>query len=293
MTLLSYQVFQTVVNQGSFQKAAQVLSLTPSAVSHAVSSMEQELGNALFVRSKKGITLTSYGEYLLPYINAVLVSEEHLHQAIDGINELQQGTVKIGCFSSVCTNWIPDIIHSFQADYPGIQIEIYEGTYADVSYWIKNGIVEIGFLSSSSAGDLPFEPLYEDPLLCVVPSDYQKKLDSPVMTIEEMQNESFVSQRETTDADITNFFKSNGLNVRSAYHVVDDLSTISMVAEGFGICIMPALVMNDIPYAVKTYPVSPKASRIIGISALEPELLAPAAKILYQHIRKVPGTFTL
>ena len=104
------------------------------------------------------------------------------------------------------------------------------------------------------------------------------------MTIAEMQDESFVSQRETTDADITNFFNSNGLNVRSAYHVVDDLSTISMVAEGFGICIMPALVMNDIPYAVKSYPVSPKASRIIGISALVPDLLAPAAKILYRHI---------
>ncbi len=284
MTLLSYQVFQTVVNQGSFQKAAQVLSLTPSAVSHAVSSMEQELGNALFVRSKKGITLTSYGEYLLPYINAVLSSEEHLHQAIDGINELQQGTVKIGCFSSVCTNWIPDIIHSFRKDYPGIQLEIYEGTYSDVSYWIKNGIVDVGFLSSSSAGDLPFEPLYEDPLLCVVPSGYEKKLPGDHMSIEEMQDESFVSQRETTDADITNFFKSNGLNVRSAYHVVDDLSTISMVAEGFGICIMPALVMNDIPYAVKAFPVSPKASRIIGISALDPAFLAPAANILYQHI---------
>ena len=284
MTLLSYQVFQTVVKQGSFQKAAQVLSLTPSAVSHTISSMEQELGNALFVRSKKGITLTSYGEYLLPYINAVLNSEESLHQAIAGINGLRQGNVKVGCFSSVCTNWIADIIHSFGADHPGVRIEIFEGTYSEVSYWIKNGIVDIGFLSSSSAGDLPFEPLYEDPLLCVVPSGYQKKQDSPVMTIEEMQDESFVSQRETTDADITNFFKSNGLNVRSSCHVVDDLSTISMVAEGFGICIMPALVMNDIPYAVKTYPVSPKASRIIGISALEPELLAPAAKILYQHI---------
>ena len=284
MTLLSYQVFQTVVKQGSFQKAAQMLSLTPSAVSHAVSSMEQELGNALFVRSKKGITLTSYGEYLLPYINAVLNSEESLHQAIDGINGLQEGSVKIGCFSSVCTNWIADIIHSFQAVYPGVQIEIFEGTYSEVSYWIKNGIVDIGFLSSSSAGDLPFEPLYEDPLLCVVPADYQKKLPGDVMTIEEMQGESFVSQRETTDADITNFFKSNGLNIRSAYHVVDDLSTISMVAEGFGICIMPALVMNDIPYSVKTYPVSPKASRTIGISALAPDFLGPVAKILYKHI---------
>lgn len=44
MTLLSYQVFQTVVGQGSFQKAAEILNLTPSAVSHAIASMEQELG---------------------------------------------------------------------------------------------------------------------------------------------------------------------------------------------------------------------------------------------------------
>ncbi len=43
MTLLSYQVFQAVVEQQSFQKAAQVLKLTPSAVSHAVSSMEAGL----------------------------------------------------------------------------------------------------------------------------------------------------------------------------------------------------------------------------------------------------------
>ena len=50
--------------------------------------MEQELGNALFVRSKKGVALTSYGETLLPYINAVLNSEESLHQVIDSINGL-------------------------------------------------------------------------------------------------------------------------------------------------------------------------------------------------------------
>ena len=190
----------------------------------------------------------------------------------------------MGCFSSVCTGWIPDIVHSFLNQYPGIQIEIYQGTYSDVSWWLKNGIADIGFLSASSAGDLPFEPLYEDPLLCVVPADYKKQDPKDVMTIQEMQGQSFVSQRETTDADITNFFKNNGLNVQSRYHVVDDLSTVAMVAEGFGICIMPALVMNDIPYAVKTYPVSPGASRIIGISALNPELLAPAVKLLYDDI---------
>ena len=61
MTLLSYQVFQTVVGQGSFQKAAEILNLTPSAVSHAIASMEQELGFSLFTRNKAGVDLTNYG----------------------------------------------------------------------------------------------------------------------------------------------------------------------------------------------------------------------------------------
>lgn len=285
MTLLSYQVFQTVVGQGSFQKAAEILNLTPSAVSHAIASMEQELGFSLFTRNKAGVALTNYGEHLLPYVNAVLNSDESLQQAIAGLNGLKMGNVKVGCFSSVCTNWMTDIIHSFHQRYPDINIELYQGTYADVSYWIKNGIVDIGFLSLSSAGDLPIEPLYRDPLLCVVPKGYRKREDTLYMTPDEMKDEVFVSQMETTDADIAIFMKQNGLgNVRMDYHVVDDLSTIALVAAGLGICIMPELVMNDIPYAVDRYPMMPEAHRVIGISALNPNFLAPAVKMLYQHV---------
>ena len=138
MTLLSYQVFQTVVGQGSFQKAAEILNLTPSAVSHAIASMEQELGFSLFTRNKAGVALTNYGEHLLPYVNAVLNSDESLQQAIAGLNGLKMGNVKVGCFSSVCTNWMTDIIHSFHQRYPDINIELYQGTYADVSYWIHS-----------------------------------------------------------------------------------------------------------------------------------------------------------
>ncbi len=284
MTLLSYQIFKTVVDQGSFQKAAQILSLTPSAVSHAVAGMEQELGFLLFNRRKSGVTLTNYGEQLLPYVNSVLTSDSNLRQAILEFNGLEQGHVKIGCFSSVCTNWIPGIIHSFQKKYPGVTIEIYQGTYADVSCWIKNGIVDLGFLSVSSAEDLPIEPLYRDPLLCVVPKGFPKSKEHACMTVEEMQGQSFVSQMESTDADIQNFLKTNEINIHTGYHVVDDLSTVAMVAAGFGICIMPEMVMWDIPYSVDCYPIEPAAYRIIGISALDPEFMAPAAKSMYQHI---------
>ena len=265
------------------------MNLTPSAVSHGISAMEKELGFSLFTRNRAGVALTNYGEHLLPYINAVLNSEKSLKQAVAGLNGLQQGEVKVGCFSSVCTNWMTDIIRSFQENYPAIRIEIYQGTYADVAYWIKGGIVDVGFLSVSSAGDLPIEPLYRDPLLCVTPKGFQKRENTPYMTPAEMKDQMFVSQMESTDADIVKFMKENGLNVRSDYHVVDDLSTIAMVAAGFGICIMPELVMNDIPYTVETYPMFPEASRIIGISALNPGFLSPAARTLYRHVVKYYG----
>ena len=80
MTLLTYQVFKTVADIGSFHKAAELLGLTPSAISHAIGSMEAELGFSVLTRCKSGVTLTNYGEHLLPYVNAVLNSDESLQR---------------------------------------------------------------------------------------------------------------------------------------------------------------------------------------------------------------------
>ncbi len=282
MTLLTYQVFKTVADIGSFHKAADILGLTPSAVSHSISTLESELGFAVLNRSKHGVTLTNYGEHLLPYVNAVLNSDESLQQYIAETNGLKQGRVKIASFSSVCTNWLPNILNSFMEKYEGINIEVFQGTYDDVAYWLKNGVVDLGFLSVSAAKDIPIEPLYRDPLLCVLPKGM--KTSGKTMTIEEMRNHQFVTQRESTDADIQNFLKENKLNIQSNYHVVDDLATVKLVEQGFGICLMPEMVMNDIPYEVDTYPVEPAAERIIGIAAINPDFMAPAVRSLYTHI---------
>lgn len=283
MTLLAYQIFQTVVEQGSFQRAAEVLNLTPSAISHAVSTAEKELGFPLFNRNKNGVTLTSYGESLQPYILTVLNSDAKLQQAILEFNGLTHGSVKIGTFSSVCNSFIPELVTTFSEQHPSIEIKIYQGTYDDVYNWIKTGVVDLGFLSASSSKELPFTPLYEDELLCIVPKSFRPKRRNYI-ELSELQNQNFVSQRESTDADIQNLFNKYQLKIRSSCHVVDDSSTIAMVAAGLGICIMPKLVMQSIPYDVDMYPLKPSEHRTIGICSLNAELMAPAVKSMYKHI---------
>ncbi len=284
MTLTSYQIFKTVAEIGSFHKAAEVLGLTPSAISHSISAMENELGFSVLTRSKAGVTLTGYGEHILPYVNAVLNSDESLQQVVSEYKGLTRGKVKIGCFSSACTNFIPSVIRSFGELYPAIQIEVFEGTYDEVVYWLKSGVADLGFLSASCTGDIAVEPFYRDPLLCIVPPGYEKKDDRPYMTVEEMKDLQFVVQRGPTDADIQNFLRGNRLDIQTRFHVVDDLSTVALVASGLGICIMPELTMKDIHYDVGRYPVEPAAYRMIGLAVLNPNLMSPAVRALYRHI---------
>ena len=104
MTLFSYEIFDAVARQGSFNKAAQQLHLTPSAISHAIAVMEEELGFALFNRGKNGVSMTSYGASLYPSIRAVLNSDEALKQSIARLNGLEKGKVKkrfVGTIQSV------------------------------------------------------------------------------------------------------------------------------------------------------------------------------------------------
>ena len=115
MTLFSYEIFDAVARQGSFNKAAQQLHLTPSAISHAIAVMEEELGFALFNRGKNGVSMTSYGASLYPSIRDVLNSDEALKQSIARLNGLEKGKVKLGVFNSVCASLLPGLLKSFAA----------------------------------------------------------------------------------------------------------------------------------------------------------------------------------
>ena len=285
MTILAYQVFYAVVKERSFQKAAESLNLTPSAISHTISSMEKELGFPLFVRSKQGVQLTGYGESLRPYILNVLQSEDSLQEAIAQMNGLEKGTVKIGAFNSICTTLLPQLIKSFREQHPSIEIEVYQGTYDDVLKWIKNGTVDLGFLSISSAGGLPIIPLFKDRLVSVMPKGTNVG-GKEFVRMEDLRGKGFVSQRESTDADIQNLLKKYDVEVQSNCHVVDDQSTIAMVESGLGICIMPSLLMSTMRNDVDIYPIEPPEYRVIGICTKKEMIISPAVNSMREHIIK-------
>ena len=245
--------------------------------------MEEACGFALFVRGKGGVSLTRNGEALYPVIRQILSADEAIVQTIGELNGVTRGTVKIGAFNSVCMTWLPHIVTSFQKKYPGVHIEINQGTYEDVIEWIKTGKVDIGFLSTESTRALSVQPLYRDRLMCVVPRGFKTK-NPGYITPEEMRGETFVVQGDETDADIQAFLSKYRFSIRASCRVVDDLSTIAMVESGFGICILPSLILERAHGDVDTYPIEPAEYREFGIAVQNPDMIPPAVRQMMAHI---------
>lgn len=291
MTLFSYEIFDAVARQGSFNKAAQQLHLTPSAISHAIAVMEEELGFALFNRGKTGVTMTSYGASLYPSIRAVLNSDEALKQSVARLNGLEKGKVKVAAFNSVCTCLLPGILKSFKAQYPQIEVEVYQGTYDDMKDWLRNGQTDIAFLSFGCREEFALTELFAEPLRCITPKGWPAPPDG-IMTPELMNGQDFVVQGDATDAEMRQYLKKHKISTERRCHVLDDLSNLAMVEAGMGISIMPEMLLKTCTSEVDIYPLSPAENRMVGITSQRPGAMAPAVEQMFHHIVEYCRTYT-
>lgn len=291
MTLFSYEIFDAVARQGSFNKAAQQLHLTPSAISHAIAVMEEELGFALFNRGKTGVTMTSYGASLYPSIRAVLNSDEALKQSVARLNGLEKGKVKVAAFNSVCTCLLPGILKSFKAQYPQIEVEVYQGTYDDMKDWLRNGQTDIAFLSFGCREEFALTELFAEPLRCITPKGWPAPPDG-IMTPELINGQDFVVQGDATDAEMRQYLKKHKISTERRCHVLDDLSNLAMVEAGMGISIMPEMLLKTCTSEVDIYPLSPAENRVVGITSQRPGAMAPAVEQMFHHIVEYCRTYT-
>ncbi|MBQ8040033.1 MAG: LysR family transcriptional regulator [Lachnospiraceae bacterium] len=283
MTLLSYEIFYTVAQEKSFQKAGKILNMTPSAISHAIASMEKELGFSLFIRSKNGTVLTSNGEAIYPQILEILNNNEYLLQSVAQLKGLQSGTIKVGCFNSVCTAWMPAIMTAFRERYPEITVKIFQGTYTDVEQWLKNGSIDVGFLSESCSKDFFYTTLYKDQLLCLTPKNFPVA-NPDYISIAELENQEFVFQREACDTDVQAFLDKYHISIKTIHHVIDDQSTVALIEAGMGIGIMPEILVKKMSSNINSYALYPAEYRTICLATTHSHIMSPAVNCFIKFV---------
>ena len=166
------RAFLAAADTGSFSKAAELLSYTPSGVSQLVSALEADIGYPLLRRTNKGVTVTAEGSTLIPAIREFLNCEDNIYQLAADTNGLLIGSVTIASYSSMATHWLPEIISRFQADYPLIKITLLEGIRQEVIKWLDDKRADIAFTSFREPFPYDWIPLSEDRMMAVLPKQH-------------------------------------------------------------------------------------------------------------------------
>lgn len=109
-----YRVFVSVATNGSFSKAAEELNVTQSAISQAIQKIEKIFGKELFVRSRQGVILTSFGKSLFEKVAPSINELDNIYN--DVLNQTKQDVITIGASSTICQNLILPIIKSTYPD---------------------------------------------------------------------------------------------------------------------------------------------------------------------------------
>lgn len=253
MSNFSYQVFSSVVAKGTFAKAAQSLNITPSAVSHSISQLEKDLGFPILIRNRTGVELTADGEALLPIVQSILNLEDQLHQVASNINGSNRGKVTIGAFSSVSTNWLPNIIQQFKEKYDQVEVNVVQGDFNQIIDQIKNGQVDIGFSSLPVEDGLVVEPLIKDPIYCITPKDFVPQNHKSISDCD-VQNQNFVLQKIDYDRDTKIALDRYHVSANSISYSIDDASILAMVESNLGFGILPKLALERLVGNVNFYP---------------------------------------
>lgn len=178
-----YKAFYHVATLGSMGKAAEVMCLTPPTVTKTIQTLEQQLNCQLFVRSVKGVRLTSAGETLLervrPGLKLLLAGE----QEINMLNSLEGGTIRIAMSEAVVYTFTSSPIFSiFCNRYPKVKLHIKHLSYKETHDAILNGDIDFGILGvfPNESSNLKIYKLYNSPNLAVVGKKYANLVKEPI-----------------------------------------------------------------------------------------------------------------
>jgi DNA-binding transcriptional LysR family regulator len=166
--LASLQVFQTVVRERSFSRAAEKLYRTQPAVSISIRKLEEWVGQPLFVRGSGARLLTDAGTLLLDYADRMLNLREEIRKSMRELKGLERGQVSLGVNESSIHALLPALAR-YRKLHPGIHIRVQRVFSRDVPREVLSHHLDIGVISYiPEETELSAVEFYRDSLALVV-----------------------------------------------------------------------------------------------------------------------------
>ncbi|MFH5831952.1 transcriptional regulator CynR [Halalkalibaculum sp. DA384] len=192
MELRQFKYLLSIAEEGTFTAAADKLFISQSALSQQVKSMEEELGVPLFDRSRNRLQLTEAGELLHQRAKRIVNEVDEAKRAIDELEQLYRGTLRIGVVQTVNAYLIPRVVSSFSTRYPNVTLKVHELSAPEIENTLYEHELDLGIsFKPTEYPDLTFDDLFEEELLLIVNGQH-KLADREAITVRELDRKKLI-----------------------------------------------------------------------------------------------------
>jgi DNA-binding transcriptional LysR family regulator len=279
------QAFVLIAELGGFQRAADKLLLTQTALTRRIQRLEGYLGLKLLDRTTRSLALTPVGREFLPQAKRLV---EELTQSVEQLKDISHastGHVTIACLTSIASQRLPAILRAYALTHPRNRVDILDRTGTQVTEAVGQGHAEFGIaILPTREGDLTEETLLKDPFMVFCLRSH------PL---------SALKQARWTDlrgTDLVVFGEASGnrllidyqlerkrLELRGRFEVEQLSTAIGLVSAGVGVAVLAAstLLAERYPEIRQIPLVNPVIRRAIGLIRRRGVSLSPAAQALY------------
>ncbi|MCV0402576.1 MAG: LysR family transcriptional regulator [Chloroflexi bacterium] len=238
--LAQLEALVTVARLGSISAAAEELVVSQPAVTARLQALERQLDTQLFVRSRSGTRLTGTGRAFLPHVERALAAVRAGRLAVSDVVSGTGGRLTIGAAPAVSTYVLPAMLHRFQDEHPQVQLSVRSGHSEEVLAMVLREEVELGLMRPIPHPDVESRPLYEDPLVLVVPRAHAFAGRGQIRMPEMGSEHLILFDRTSSYHELTSsILRQAGIDPRGTIEVDNIDAAKRMVEQRLGIALLP------------------------------------------------------
>ena len=290
MNLNHLHYFRVLARLEHYTQAAKELSITQPSLSHAISTLEKDLGTYLFEKEGRNIRLTKYGRFFLQYVDNALNELEIGEKKLKTLTNPSLGVIDLGFIYTLGAHIMPNLIKEFLSNepYKNISFSLFQSTTRNIITGLKNEKFDIGFCSFvENEPDIDFIPILEEQLVLIVSQNHElASLDS--IDLKDVAEYPFVYFNKESGIRplIDSLFKKVNVTPKIICEVEEDSAVLGLVSVDYGIAIIPNISLIK-SFDVKVLHISnPIVKRYIYLASIKNKYISPSANQFRNYILK-------
>ena len=247
MQIETFKVFCDLVETASFSRAASLNSITQSAVSQQIRSLERHFHVSLIERGKKNFSVTQEGRAFLQASKEILHTFENLGDRIRELQNVVAGELKIATIYSIGLHELPPFLKKFRTLYPDVEVKVDYRRSAQVYTEVLEGNADLGLVAfPAKRTGLVIEDFWRDKLVLICHPDHPLA-ERKRVRLRDLAGEKFISFEPDlpTRKVIDRLLREQGVKIEHAMEF-DNIETVKRAVEiENGISLVPQTSVAD------------------------------------------------